>query len=974
MAQNIFNIAQSCSFTDTLAEHFTKIYENNPQELSQVLFLLPNRRACLSLRDAFVRLNGLKPTILPKMVPIGDIEEDDIFLQSQDGGELLQKLPPAINKYERQFLFARLIASKPSQYGLPEMTFAQAFALAGDLAKFMDEMYNEQLSFEGLADLVPAQYASHWQDTLQFLKIVSQYWPAILQERGVADVAERKNILLKAQAEIWAQNPPQHKVVAAGITGAFPGMKELLKTLASCDSGEIYLYGLDTYLSDDDWQKVDESHPQFELKQLLDFLNISRFEVKKLVEPQNPEREVLVSEIMRPAATTVKWRLLKADSLGRKCIEGLKVISCQDMGQEASAIAVLMREVLEVPTKTAALVTPDRVLARRVAAELERWNIKIDDSAGKPLHLTPLGIYLRAIIRVIEEDFSQSSVLALAKSPFMRLGKSLSDLRRSLRQWELCLRKPTYSDNPKQIPEELEEWLNNLKSIMKPLCEKYALAKEDFKALLTCHLEVAERLADEERENELNSGAKILWKGEDGRKAAALFAEILPESKVLEKIEPHQYLPILTSLMSAETVRPVYGTHPRLKILGPIEARFNHYDTVIIGGVNEGIWPKLPSSDPWMSRPMKKDFGLSLPERAVGITAADFCQLMCAKEVYLTRSSRVMGTPMNKSRWLLRLETVLTACGFTKDILLDGKYLSLAELQDEGYAAKRVKAPTPCPPVTARPRKLSASSVETLIRDPYAVFASKILRLKPLDELDKQLSQADYGNIVHAILEEFNNLYPSALPLNAKDELIKIGQKHFAQSQIKTEVRAFWWPQFLNIVEWLLSTEGPYREGVAKVYSEARGSIRWQAPAGDFTLEARADRIDINRDGTANIIDYKTGEPRSNAEVQKGYAPQLPLEGLIASQGGFCDKNGNKISTGQVDRLIYWKLGEKTVEIKETQDLLERTAEQIKELVALFDFECTPYLARPNPKHLPKYSDYEHLARVKEWSTEESDD
>ena len=694
MAQNIFNIAQSCSFTDTLAEHFTKIYENNPQELSQVLFLLPNRRACLSLRDAFVRLNGLKPTILPKMVPIGDIEEDDIFLQSQDGGELLQKLPPAINKYERQFLFARLIASKPSQYGLPEMTFAQAFALAGDLAKFMDEMYNEQLSFEGLADLVPAQYASHWQDTLQFLKIVSQYWPAILQERGVADVAERKNILLKAQAEIWAQNPPQHKVVAAGITGAFPGMKELLKTLASCNSGEIYLYGLDTYLSDDDWQKVDESHPQFELKQLLDFLNINRFEVKKLVEPQNPEREVLVSEIMRPAATTVKWRLLKADSLGRKCIEGLKVISCQDMGQEASAIAVLMREVLEVPTKTAALVTPDRVLARRVAAELERWNIKIDDSAGLPLNLSPVGIFLRLIAEAAENLDSETALITLLKHPFMLFSKSAATFRQIVYIYEKALREereaylsPSILDCITQIKDELTRFNQFLQS------ETYTFAE-----ILTKHLKLAETFASSADE----TGDKLLWRGEAGRTAANFATKILESASSLGSIKGHDYLPLLAELMGNESIRATYGTHPRLSILGPIEARLCHFDYVILGEFNEGIWPKSANADMWMSRPMKKDFGFDLPEKAIGILAADLCCFLASSNVIITRAERVDGVPMKKSRWLLRLQTVLNAANSDISAISDSSLYKFSHSMEQPAASAPIKAPAPCPPPRAQ--------------------------------------------------------------------------------------------------------------------------------------------------------------------------------------------------------------------------------------------------------------------------------
>ena len=440
MAENIFNIAQSCSLVDVLAKKFSRIYADNPLELANVLFLLPNRRACVSLRDAFVRDNGLKPSILPQIVPIADADEDEIFLNGSANSEVLRQLPPAIDNYERLFLFTRLIISKPAEYGLPEMTFAQAFALAQDLAKLMDVFYNEQLSFDGLKNLVPEQYAVHWQETLNFLQIISKYWPQILQERGLCDMVNRKNALLKAQAEIWQNNKPSGQVVAAGITALFPGLKQLLKTIKNLPNGEIYFYGLDKQLEDEAWEQADESHPQYELKQLLEFLQISRFEVKDAVKPHNAAREKLVSEMMRPALSTLEWRSLSADSLPSEATENLHLITTEDMGQEASAIAVIMRDTLNTASKTAALVTTDRNLARRVAAELERWQIKIDDSAGKPLHLTPVGIYLRSILEVLEADFSDSSVLALLKSPFIRLNSDLASVRRRVRDYaiEFC--------------------------------------------------------------------------------------------------------------------------------------------------------------------------------------------------------------------------------------------------------------------------------------------------------------------------------------------------------------------------------------------------------------------------------------------------------------------------------------------------------------------------------------------------------
>lgn len=969
MPGNVFNIAQSCPLTDVLAKKFNRIYADNPAGLANVLFLLPNRRACISLRDAFVRDNGLEPSILPQIVPIADTDEDEIFLNTDANPEVLRQLPPAIDNYERLFLFTRLIVSKPAEYGLPEMTFAQAFALAQDLAKLMDVFYNEQLSFDGLKNLVPAQYAVHWQETLNFLQIISRYWPQILQERGLCDMASRKNALLKAQAEIWQNNKPSGQIVAAGITALFPGLKQLLKTIKNLPNGEIYFYGLDKQLEDEAWKQADESHPQYELKQLLEFLQISRFEVKEVQAPENSAREKLVSEMMRPALSTLEWRSLSADSLPSEATKNLHLITTEDMGQEASAIAVIMRDTLNADDKTAALVTTDRNLARRVAAELERWQIKIDDSAGKPLHLTPVGIYLRSMLQVLEEDFSNSAILALLKNPFIRLNSDLASLRRRVRDYELALRTPAYSGNKKEIPEKLLQDVALLKQIMLPLAELYAKPQADFTALLQTHLQVAEALSGSKN----GSGDKVLWRGDDGRKAAALFSKVLPQLKVLEQIDPKQYSSFLTALMATETVRPLYGTHPRLKILGPIEARFNQYDVVIIGEVNEGVWPALPSSDPWMSRPMKKDFGMPLPEKAIGVMAADFCQLMCAPKVYLTRAKRVTGTPMNKSRWLLRLETVLKAYGKEAETLLDYKYTSLARLQDTPAVQDKIVVPAPKPPIESRPRRLSASWLERLICDPYSVFAAKILRLKQLDAPDKDLSFADYGNLIHGILEEFNTKFPQELPSDAREQLINIGLNKFQSAEISAELRAFWWPSFIKIADWVLAQEATCRPDIKQIYNEVEGQMEFAAPAGPFIAEARADRLNFNKDGSIDIIDYKTGSARSNKQVHAGYAPQLPIEGLIAASGGF-SKNGRKIPTGKVNKLSYWRLGNKVTEITETDKVLAQTRENLQKLISAFDFETTPYLARPNPKYVPKYSEYDHLERIKEWATEEDDE
>lgn len=952
MKKNIYNIPASNSFLDEVAALFLHEYQDRPLALADVLFLLPNRRACKSLTEAFVRRQGLRPTMLPQMQPLAEAEEDELLITGFDLSEKLPEMSPVMQVSERLMLFTKIIMAKPADYGLEKMPAGQAVALAKELAALIDTAYNQQLSFEALQDIVPSEYAAHWQETLKFLWIITHYWPAILDEHGKADAAEHKNQLLKAQIELWRTRRPQKRIVAAGVTAAFPLMKELVKTVAELDNGQVILPGLDRCLDEEDWQQVDEVHPQYELKQLLDYLQVERRDVQDLAAAANPAREAFLSEVMRPAKTTDKWREQDKAGLSSLAAGGIRLVNCQDVRTEALAAALMMREVLNEPEKTAALVTTDRNLARRVASELTRWDIYVDDSAGVPLHLTPVGIFLRQIAETAAQNFAPAAMLALMKYPLYANGENTFEVRRKVRAFErLCLRS-------KHDDESAAEIADRLKQAMTSLTELYLRSSVSPAELIRAHLQAAEKLAA----TDVKSGDKILWKGEDGEAAARFMADMAENADIMGEINPAEYAGWLQVLMSGVMVRKRYGTHPRLKILGPIEARLQHFDRVIVGEVNEGSWPQAVKADPWMSRPMKKDFGMPLPEKNIGVLANDFSSLLAGKEVFITRADRVQGTPMVKSRWWMRLETVLRAAGIEPEMLEDRRYTVWAEYLDKAQILRRILPPAPKPPVYARPRELPASAVENWMRDPYIIFAKYILKLKPLDDLEQNLTFADYGNIVHAVLEKFNNRYPAAYPDNAREELIRLGEEMFAAGNVSQDIYAFWRPNFIKTVDWLVEKESVYRQDIARVYNEVKGSYSFEAPAGTFVITAKADRVDMRRDGRVNIIDYKTGQARTPKEIERSYAPQLPIEALIAEKGGF-----DGIPAAKAAALIYWQLGKKESGIFEnTAEVLQNTYDRIVELASLFDFEETPYISKPNPKIAPKYSDYEQLSRMNE--------
>ena len=959
MTDKIYNITSGCDFDEVQAGHFMREYRGRELELTDVLFLLPNRRAVKALKDAFVRLQGLAPTLLPQMLPIGDVEEDELFLTGFDQSSALATLAPAISRAERLLLFTKIIMAKPIEYGIEKLAANQACYLAQELANLIDTVHNQGLSFDRLTDLVPEEYAVHWQETLKFLQIITEYWPQILAERQLIDASDRRNRLLRAQIDLWRQNPPVKRIVAAGTTAAFPLMKELVKTVLSLEKGELYLAGIDKFLEDEAWEKIDETHPQHELKELLDYLTVRREDIPDLQAPENFGREVLISEVMRPAATTEKWRDIAGKKIRHEAADGITLVNCADMREEALTIALLLREAVETPEKTAALVTGDRNLARRVAAELERWNLKVDDSAGKPLALTPLGIFLRLTVQACEEEFRPVAFLSLLKHPLTCLGEDGFLVRKAAREYEKKVLRSGKED------ETLTAFVLRFKEAMRDLAEALRQPAVDFKNLLALHIKTAEVLAAVPGKD----GAQVLWKGDAGEAAAAFIADLYAEAGVLGEISGGEYRGLLEALMAGVTVRPKYGTHPRLSILGPIEARLVHFDRVIIGEVNENIWPQAVTADPWMSRPMKREFGFPLPERTVGVGAYDFSQLLANEEVYLTRAERVAGTPMVKSRWWMRLETVLKALNIPIENLEDVVFRSWARFLDRSETFTRLLPPAPKPPVSARPRELSASAVEYWMRDPYIIFAKYILRLKKLDDLEQEVTFADYGTIIHAVLEQFNRKYNRQFPPNAKEELLALGRAYFAENEIAAETRAFWWPHFEKTVDWLVTAENDYRPSVREVHNEVQGRFRFEAPAGPFTITAKADRVDETADGRINIIDYKTGEARSPKEVRAGYAPQLPIEALIAREGGF-----DGIPAKEVAALIYWQLGRKETRLdEEVDDILNTNLKNLRELATLFDFPDTAYISKPNPRYAPKYSDYEQLARVKEWSVVEEE-
>ncbi|MFA7429605.1 MAG: double-strand break repair protein AddB [Rhodospirillaceae bacterium] len=974
MTVTVHTIAPRLPFADVLAAGLLAEAGGDPLALAGITVLLPSQRARRTLREAFLRRSGGAPLLLPRMAAIGDLDEDEVLFAQAAGGGLPEAadIPPAIPPLRRRLLLTRLILAMPDASGKPR-TPDQAARLAAELARLLDQVQTEGLGFEGLAGLVPEDYARHWQITLNFLQILTHHWPVLLAAEGCLDPTERRNRLLDAQGRAWTENPPPGRIIAAGITGSIPSAARLVAVVAGLPQGCAVLPGLDRDLDDASWAELDESHPQYPLKRLLDTLGTERAAVTDWTAPDNgspaapPSRQRLISEALRPARTTHRWRDI--EPLPPEAIAGVSRIDCPGPREEALTIALMMREALEDPGRTCALVTPDRDLARRVAADLGRWGIMVDDSAGRPLAVTPPGVFLRLCAEMVAEDFAPVPLLAALKHPLSGAGMARVAFREGVRTLDLQVLRgvrpgPGLDGLRRIVPEAearaLTPWLDAVEACCAPFIALMARDEVPFADLLEAHLRMAEALAASDD----TPGPLELWANRAGDVAAGFARDLADSAGDLGAIAPRHYPALLDALMVGVPVREDVGTHPRLSILGPLEARLQHADLMIVGGLNEDTWPPRLQADPWMSRPMRTSFGLPLPEQRVGHTAHDFAHLFCAPRVALTRSEKVEGTPTVPSRWLLRLETVMAASGLP---VLDGPshYLDWAARLDQPTAFVPGERPAPRPPVEARPIALSATRIETWMRDPYAIYAQYILGLRALDPLDAEPGAKDYGTLVHKALETFTLRHPDALPDDALGALLACGREVFETDIARPAVWAFWWPRFERLAAWVVKQEAQRRADVRESHVEVKGSL----DIGGFTVTATADRVDLLHDGTLAILDYKTGTPPSKKEVAAGYAPQLPLEACIAQAGGFPG-----IPARDVSQLLYWHLsgntggGEEKSAGDDPAELAAEALDGLRGLVAAFNRPETPYEARPHPGKAPRYSDYLHLARVKEWS------
>lgn len=947
----VFTIPAHRSFADALAVGLIQRFGTDRLGLARGRVLLPNNRAVRTVTEAFVRASGTG-LLLPRLIPIGDPELDDRIGGALDplGGE---PIPPAIDPLERLLLLAELVRGEST-------SGAEALRLARELARTLDALIVERIDPRQLTEAAAdaPELAQHWQVSLERLRAIVEQWPRRVRQLGRLDLAERRNLLLARMAQRWRDRPPEGFTVAAGITTAAPAVAGLLHRVARMPEGSVVLpaLALTRVLPQEEWEalgpdehgRVEQTHPQYHLKLLLDRMGVAREEVE--VWPSSGRaaspavRARAVANAMTVADFSDKWSALKAPE---RRLTGVRAAEFADSAAEAQGIALALREALETPGRTAALVTPDRMLARRVSALLQRWGIQADDSAGRALAETPTGTLILAIVSAAAEELAPVPLLALLKHPLVG-GEGDERLRwlDDVRAVDLALRGPRPAGGLAGLDEHLQRT---------PAWPRLRARVVTVAELLTRPIGLAD-LARQLAVAATSLAGEHPWRGAEGRMAAELLADLEAAGGAsVITVTPEDALPILHDLFDQQRVRPAYGGHPRISIWGLLEARLQQADLVVLGGLNEGVWPAAPAPDPWLAPRIRANLGLPSLDFRIGLSAHDFASALGAPQVLVTRARRNERSPTVASRFWLRLEAMTG--GITRDTRLE----RLAAALDDAGPAEPAARPCPKPPAALRPRRISVTSVDRLKADPFAFYAQAMLKLRTLDPIDAEHSAKWKGIAVHSVLEQWLK-EDDCTP----DRLLPRARALLAGASIHPMLRALWAPRLIEAIKWIEEqVDSDRSEGRLPIAAEVTGEIEIDG----VIVHGKADRIDVFADGGLAIVDYKTGKAPALRAVEAGFALQLGLLGLIARGGGFPDIRG-------VPRAHeYWSLtkdrdrfGKRVAPDKKMTagEFLAHAERHFRAVAADYLTGEKEFIAKLNPAYAP-YGDYDQLMRLEEW-------
>ena len=978
---NIYSIAAHRGFADALVAGLLPRYSRPDVGLARLTLLLPSRRTVRTVTEAFVRLSG-NGLLLPRMAVVGDLDLDETLGALLDPLGAGAEVPPAADPTFRWLRLAHHLAQvEGDAAGKGPTVLRRAF----EIGRTMDRLLVEGIAPDDLlSDRVigiVGEQSAHWKDSVRTFAMVQQYWLAELGARGEVDAPERRNRLFERAARRWRDAPPADPVVAAGVTSASPALAGLLRTIAGLPGGAVILPDLDLSLDRAVWDGLGlagqpaepggvpfgrddaATHPQYHLKLLLNRMGVARDEVRPWhragIAAAPPERSHAISNLFLPPEASAAWVDLPAE---KRRMAGVRLMESAHPGEEAQAIALLLREALEEPERRIAVITPDRGLAARVVAHLARWGISADDSAGLPLPQTAAGRLMLLLAEVVAEQAAPVPLVALLTHPLAGRAHGRAGWLDAARTLDLALRGPRLAPGldavaPIAAEARIGDWWAGVSAILAPLSSFSAQAP--LADLLDALASAAEALCGED-----------LWGEADGRALAAFVEDLRGAARAAGMLlDPRDLHAVLRDAMDRVSVRPPWGGHPRVAILGLLEARMSRADFVICGGLVEGVWPGSPTPDALLPPAVLRALGVPGADFRIGLAAHDLAAALGAPQVVLSWAQRDEGAPVIPSRFVLRVRAMLG-----ERLAADHREtaaVKLARQVDDAAPAPAYPRPQPMPNAEQRKVSVSATGLDRLRSDPYQFYASAILGLRALDALDAEPTAAWKGTAVHKVLEDWHKAGEPVGGLHA------IAEARLDEMSAHPLVRGLWRPRLMAALEWIDARIAVLKaEGRSVIASEKSGGLEWRG----VRINAKADRIDRLPGGGLAVVDYKTGQPPSRKAVEQGFSLQLGLIGLIAQRGGY------EGIAGEPERFEYWSLardkdrrdsngfgyveepildGRKRTGIPR-EDFLPETIRYLDDALDRWILGSEPFTARLNPD-IGGFNDFDQLMRLDEW-------
>lgn len=972
---SLYSIAPHAPFLRTLAARVldgTLLGDwprNGAFWLSDVTIILPTRRARLALAAELAEQLG-GAALLPDIRTFGgQVEDEEPFLPPYDA----PGIAPQASSLERRLTLSHLVrmfAERAGSFANPPNA-AEIFWLADSLGEVVDDFTIEGIAIDRLKDLVPEGLAENWQQILDFLDVALKAWPAILAERGKIDAAAARNERLLRQASAAPFVYGERPVIAAGSTGSIPATAALLKAIAELPRGVLVLPGVDTALSPDQHEmmlkgETTQGHPQYGLMKLLRSLGAGPGEVVDL-SGDNP-RTTLVRAALAPANETPNWPGWRAELPVAKALQGVSILAARNADIEARAIALAARATL-AEGKTVGIISRDQTLARRIAVELKRHDIIVDDAAGTPLYQSGIGRLARQVLAVAADDYAPVDIIALLRNAAVSLGLDRFDVRRVADHLDLKLRKTRPLAGLAGLHgltdrEDVHDVLNRLGAAMAPVTALEAQSSVTAPDLVSALLAALTALAPD---------IEVPGMPEFRRWAE----ELASTEQAGTPFPPTDLDAVLAALLAGAKAQGPVSVRDDIHVWGELEARLMNPDLMILAGMNEDIWPGVADPGPWLSRGMRIGIGLEPPERQQGLASHDFTMAFGNAEVLIAYAERIGSSPALPSSLMQRIYAFIGETE-TKALRQRGAvWATQADAVDYAGTPRPATRPNPNPPASIRPRQLSITEIEPLMRSPYDIYAKRVLNLYRLEPLGTEPSARERGTMIHGVFERFVGDKLDVEAADALPTMMGFARQAFEGLDSIKERRDIWLKRFERAARQFLDYERRRDPDVTERNAELKGE--WVFPALDnFKLVGKADRLDVKRDGTLEIIDFKTGGVPAPGDMKVFDAPQLLLEAAMARAGVFPG-----LAPRDSSALTYIKIGLgpaafqiKPFKLPKDMDLMEAVDEITRRMQRHVDtfllHDGLPMTARIRPrvesgrKSYP--GDYDHLARTDEWT------